>query len=78
MTESDSKLNETTRRSFLRGITATPAVALASGSTLLAQASSGPEAQSARPAQNLPAAKSKVFVGMQIGASEVQYRFIRV
>jgi hypothetical protein len=68
MTESDLKFKETSRRTFLKGLTATPAVALSSRSNLLAQVSNKPEAQSAHTAQNQPGAKSKLFVGMQIGA----------
>jgi hypothetical protein len=68
MTESDLKFKETSRRTFLKGLTATPAVALPSRSNLLAQVSNKPEAQSAHTAQNQPGAKSKLFVGMQIGA----------
>src|ERR1700722_4882719 len=68
MTESDLKLKETSRRSFLKGLTATPAVALSSRSNLLAQVSNKPEAQSAHIMQNQPRGKSKLFVGMQIGA----------
>jgi len=68
MTESDQKLKETTRRDFLKGITATPAVALATSSTLLAQAANNLETQSSRTATGQPSKKSGVFVGMQIGA----------
>src|ERR1700727_1381825 len=68
MTESDLKFKESWRRAFLKGLTATPAAALSSRSNFLTQVSNKPEAQTAHPAQNQPAAKSKLFVGMQIGA----------
>jgi hypothetical protein len=54
MTESDLKFKEPSRRTFLKGLTATPAVALSSRSNLLAQVSNKPEAQSAHTAQNQP------------------------
>jgi hypothetical protein len=45
MTESDLKIKETSRREFLKGMAAGPAVALATGSTLLTQTTSEPKAQ---------------------------------
>src|SRR5215813_12317422 len=68
MTASDQKLKETSRRNFLKGITAAPAVALATGSPLLAQASNKPETQSAHTTSGRLSKKPGVFVGMQIGA----------
>src|SRR5215469_12348276 len=67
MIGSGQKLKETSRRNFLKGITATPAVALATGSSLLAQAFNNPKTESA-PASGQSSKKPGVFVGMQIGA----------
>ena len=68
MTEPNSNAKETSRRSFLKGLTATPAVALATGGSLLASAANGAELQAARTVAGRPGTNSKKFVGMQIGA----------
>ena len=73
MSESTAGFKDSSRRSFLKGLTATPALALASGEGLLAQAT-GPTRNSAATApqgREAPAPfppKGKKFVAMQIGA----------
>src|SRR5258708_4470222 len=53
------------RRSFLRGLAATPVAALASEESLLGQAIKAPGRDTAQTSSNT---KSKKFVAMQIGA----------
>jgi hypothetical protein len=73
MSELTPGFKESSRRSFLKGITATPAVALASGESLLAQAAKAPATPAAPRRENGQAPpvfppKGKKFVAMQIGA----------
>lgn len=70
MGESTAHFKESSRRSFLKGLTATPAVAFASGESLLAQGTRPPVANGVQnatgPAPFPPPGKK--FVAMQIGA----------
>ena len=68
MAESDLKINGTSRREFLKGMAAGPAVALATGGTLLAQTASEPRIEQASAGQSQTSGKSKLLVGIQIGA----------
>ena len=68
MSESDLKLRESSRRDFIKGITAAPAIALATGSTLLAQTSNQTPTQSHGSATSQSERKSNLLVGIQIGA----------
>src|ERR1700735_3612967 len=69
MNELTSGMKGSSRRNFLKGITAAPAVALAGGESLLGQVtkpSSGEDSRQSSP--NQPGTKTKKFVAMQIGA----------
>jgi hypothetical protein len=75
VTESNLNFRDSSRRSFLKGLTATPAIALASGQSLLSSVASGagvcgaPKFQTAqRVPQSASAANGKKFIGIQIGA----------
>ena len=73
MSQSTAGFKESSRRSFLKGLTATPALALASGESLLAQATGASHNNVAATPQGREAPvpfppKGKKFVAMQIGA----------
>lgn len=66
MTDPNLSLKETSRRNFIKGLAATPAVALATGGSLLAQTPKGQEAPATAANGDNKGAKSK-FVAIQIG-----------
>ena len=69
MNELTSGVKASSRRNFLKGITAAPAVALAGGESLLGQVTKPSNGEDSRQASaNQAGTKTKKFVAMQIGA----------